>query len=235
MADGPVDDDTQECLTNRDEGASERNGWTAVGAAAAKNVPPAQKAQVEDYANRQGANRIDALRSIPRNPQKALEQQARSKAQKAELINHAKEIEKATTGQTSVPDAVIKRTQSYPARGANGPPASAASRGTTAYRYVGEKEAMFADDEGYIPNTTQKGDPKNVFISPNRYTVVAEAESALQIGAQNPNGTTASPAFRVTVDTSGVHFLYAGNVEGGTGIELVTRQTLPVIRVEPLE
>ncbi len=105
----------------------------------------------------------------------------------------------------------------------------------TAYRYVGAGEAKFAANEGYIPNTTINGIHKNVFISTNKYMNVTDAERALQIGARNPAGATASPIFRITVNIAGVNFSYAGNVEGGTGIELVTQQTVPVIRVDPLK
>ena len=104
-----------------------------------------------------------------------------------------------------------------------------------AYRYVGEEEARIAASTGYIPNTNMQGHLKNVFISPNKYTTVAEAEKRLQIGVLNPIGKTASPVYRVTIDITRLDFIYAENVEGGRGLELVTNQRIPIIGIDPLK
>lgn len=71
-------------------------------------------------------------------------------------------------------------------------------------------------------------------VSLDHYTSTSEAESALQIGELNPGGATASPVFRITVDPQGATWVYGGNVEGGTGVEMLTEGALPVIAVDPL-
>lgn len=109
------------------------------------------------------------------------------------------------------------------------------SVGPTAFRYVSEGEAIFADKNGFIPNTTLSGEAKNVFLSPQKFSSAAEAEQALQIGKSNPTGATASPTHVITGDISKTSFTYAGSVEGSTkGIEMVTQQKVPVVKIEPL-
>jgi hypothetical protein len=89
--------------------------------------------------------------------------------------------------------------------------------------------AEFATDNGHITNLNQFDKVKQVFISPDKYSSVTEAEEALQIGRQHPLGPYAAPSHRVTVDVRGIELNYAGSVYGGTGSEIITYQPLPVI------
>jgi hypothetical protein len=111
-----------------------------------------------------------------------------------------------------------------PALGALGGEGGAAAEAEeqVGYRYAGEGEANVAQQTGFVPNTNLRGEPKFVFLSPNRYESAGEAESALQVGQFNPMGATAPPTHVIEVDLSSVRLLYGGNVEGGTGIEVVT-------------
>lgn len=61
-----------------------------------------------------------------------------------------------------------------------------------------------------------------------KYDTVAGAEKSFQIGTQNPNGATSSPMYRVEFDMTGIKCRYGGNVEGGTGVELITEQPISV-------
>jgi hypothetical protein len=99
---------------------------------------------------------------------------------------------------------------------------------TTGYRYVSEGELNVIKKTGTIPNTDRAGNLKDVFVSPDKYNTVSGAEKGLQIGKQNPFGATDSPMYRVEFDMSTVKFKYGGNVQGGTGIELITEQVIPV-------
>ncbi|MBB6214115.1 hypothetical protein HNQ80_000184 [Anaerosolibacter carboniphilus] len=105
-----------------------------------------------------------------------------------------------------------------------------AGEGTTStgYRYVSEGELNVIKKTGTIPNTDRAGNLKDVFVSPVKYDTVAGAEEGLQIGKQNPFGATESPMYRVEFNTNGIKFRYGGNVEGGTGVELITEQSIPV-------
>jgi RHS repeat-associated protein len=103
-----------------------------------------------------------------------------------------------------------------------------------AYRYVGSAEARIAESTQRVPNVKLSGEPKNVFYSPQKYTSATEAEAALRIGRQNPISPTATPTHRITVDATKPNWTYGGNVEGGTGTELITRDQLPVLRIDPL-
>lgn len=100
--------------------------------------------------------------------------------------------------------------------------------GNTAYRYVSEGELNTIKKTGTIPNTDRSGNLKDIFVSPGKYDLVADAENALQIGTQNPFGATQSPTYRVEFNTNGIRFRYAGNVEGGTGIEMITEQSISI-------
>jgi hypothetical protein len=51
---------------------------------------------------------------------------------------------------------------------------------------------------------------------------------------QNPMGPTATPTHVIIGNADGIMFDYGGNVLGGSGIELTTRQPIPVIRVQPI-
>ena len=98
----------------------------------------------------------------------------------------------------------------------------------TGYRYVGRTEYNIIKQTGSIPNVDKYNNMKNVFVSPNKYYTVATAEEGLQIGKLNPMGASSSPLYRVEFDMRGIDFTYGGNVAGGTGIELITRQMIPV-------
>jgi hypothetical protein len=96
------------------------------------------------------------------------------------------------------------------------------------YRYVSEGEYQFIKANGYIPNTDMAGNVKDVYVSPNKYNTVSDSENGLKIGAQNPNGPTNSPEYRVEFKLNSVKYDYMGDVQGGTGVELTTRQSIPV-------
>lgn len=121
-----------------------------------------------------------------------------------------------------------------PSESAN-PDANGDGEGPTVYRYVGEEEAAAAEEGGTIPNTDRGGNPKDVYVTPDRHESASEAEDALQIGSKNPNGATPTPTHRIEGDATGVQFDQAGRVEGGTGTELTTREEIPVRKVEPIE
>jgi hypothetical protein len=102
-------------------------------------------------------------------------------------------------------------------------------------RYVSSTEAQIAEDTGYIPNVDRFGNPKTVFVTPEEPVLSAtDAESAYQIGAQNPLGPGATPTHVIIGNAEGITFDYGGNVEGGTGIELSTQQRIPVLNVQPI-
>jgi len=102
------------------------------------------------------------------------------------------------------------------------------------YRYVSAGEAKIAKELGVVPNVTRVGTAKNVFYSPEKYTSVSAVEEALRIGSKNPIYPTATPTHRLTIDASEVRWNYGGNVEGGQGIELITAEQLPVLRIDIL-
>jgi hypothetical protein len=56
-----------------------------------------------------------------------------------------------------------------------------------------------------------------------------------QIGRFNPGGPTAAPTHRLTARSSGAGWTYGGNVEGGTGVELLTPNALELVGVERLQ
>ncbi len=87
---------------------------------------------------------------------------------------------------------------------------------------------------GSVPNVDRFGQARNVFYSPNLYSSASAAEEALRIGRLNPLGATESPRWRIEVDPARANWRYAGNVEGGTGIEMLTDRALRVISVEEL-
>jgi len=109
-----------------------------------------------------------------------------------------------------------------------------AARSQTAFRYASEAEAGIAQRSGFVPNVTQAGTSKNVFYSPEKYSGASVAEDALRIGSKNPLGQTAPPTHRITVDALRANWSYGGNVEGSQGIELITTEELPVLRIDPL-
>jgi RHS repeat-associated protein len=104
-----------------------------------------------------------------------------------------------------------------------------------AYRYMSEEEASLVEmNGGIIPNIDRAGNPKNVFTSPNLYNSVSEAEEGLGIGSLDPRGVYPSPQYRATYQRNLVTYAYAGTVESRSGIEMITRQEIRVIRVEKL-
>ena len=112
---------------------------------------------------------------------------------------------------------------------------------TTVIRYVspGEaasiQDALATDGKAVIDNVTRSGAPKNVFVTPDApLTSVSEIETAYQIGSENPLGPGPSPTHVVTGNAEGITFDYAGTVEGGTGIEMTTKQQIPVISIKPI-
>jgi RHS repeat-associated protein len=110
----------------------------------------------------------------------------------------------------------------------------AAEKNQIVFRYVSEAEAKVAQNSGVIPNVTPAGTPKNVYYSPEMFSSASAAEDAILIGNKNPLGPTQTPTHRITVDSSKAKWNYGGNVESGTGIELITTEELPVLRIDPL-
>lgn len=104
----------------------------------------------------------------------------------------------------------------------------AGTQAIKAYRYVSKAELEVIKKTGKIPNIDRSGNLKNVFVSPGKYDTIAGAENGLQIGKQNPFGPTESPVYRIEFDLNSVRYTYAGNVEGGTGVELITQETIPI-------
>lgn len=108
---------------------------------------------------------------------------------------------------------------------------AAEDAGGTVFRYVSEGEANVAGVSGRVPNVDRLGNPKNVFYSPDRYASAAEAENALQIGRFNPTGATAGPTHVIAASSRGADWAYGGNVEGGSGVELITENPLDVLGI----
>ncbi len=95
-----------------------------------------------------------------------------------------------------------------------------------AYRYVGSREAAEVKLTGKIPATDLKGNPKNVFTTPNYFESAGEAQEALQLGK--------APTHRITYPFRAARYNYAGNVENGSAIEMTTNKPIPALRVDPL-
>jgi RHS repeat-associated protein len=105
----------------------------------------------------------------------------------------------------------------------------------TVTRYVGAGEANTAAKTGYIPNTDQEGNPKQVFVTPEApLTNGSEAETAYQIGTQNPLNPSSSPTYVITGDTTGVTFNYSGYIGDTDHIQMRTTDRIPVITIQPL-
>ncbi|MFH1318478.1 MAG: RHS repeat-associated core domain-containing protein, partial [Candidatus Omnitrophota bacterium] len=95
------------------------------------------------------------------------------------------------------------------------------------YRYVGSGEALEADTTGYAPNTTIRGKPKPVFYTPDKgLTSASQAQRTYNL----PN----TPTHRLNLNTSRTTNIYGGNVECGTGIEIITNEKIPVTSVTKL-
>jgi hypothetical protein len=98
----------------------------------------------------------------------------------------------------------------------------------TGTRYVGAAEAATIEQTGMVPNTNAFNVPKQVFYTPEPpMSSASAAQEAYQLGS--------TPTHAVELDTSGVHNTYGGNVENGSGIELITPDTIPATRVRKLE
>ena len=104
-----------------------------------------------------------------------------------------------------------------------------------AYRYVGASEAAVIESSRTIPSVDRLGFPRQVFTTTDLYATAQEAEAGLQMGRINPIGATSPPTHRVTYYRNAVRYSYAGNVEGGTGIEMITDQPIPIIRIDRLQ
>ena len=91
-----------------------------------------------------------------------------------------------------------------------------------AYRVVGEEEAKVIRKTGRIPNVSRRGDPKEVLLSPTKYTSAREAEEALRVGKLDPRGPLPSPKYGVEADLEGVPLSRANLIEGGTDFEVGT-------------
>jgi len=91
---------------------------------------------------------------------------------------------------------------------------------TQGTRYVGEGEANVISETGRVPNTDAAGKSKTVF-----YTHDKPLNSASE--AQEAYNLSSKPTHRVTVDTRSAKPGAAGNVEGGTGTEMMTDRSLP--------
>lgn len=100
---------------------------------------------------------------------------------------------------------------------------------SSAYRYVSAPENAVINKSGKIPNTTPDNLQKSVFVTPNKYNTVAEAENALKIGSQNPTGPKASPQYRVEFNMNKANYDYAGTTETGA-VEMTTMETISVSR-----
>jgi len=108
--------------------------------------------------------------------------------------------------------------------------------GVSVYRYVSKFEAKIAKKTGKIPNTLSDNiTQKNVFVTPNKYDSAKEAEKALQIGKKDPRGILPTPTHRITGDATGIPFEQAGVIDGGSSIELITKEKIPVKKIERLK
>ena len=118
-----------------------------------------------------------------------------------------------------------------PTKGDDGP-------AVVVFRYTGPGEAKAAETTGKIPNTDQNGVAKVVFVTPDKLETPEAAEETLQIGRNDPRGPQPTPTHRITGNATGIQFDTAGKVgsPGGTqpGVELTTRQEIPVINIELL-
>ena len=97
------------------------------------------------------------------------------------------------------------------------------------YRYVGLKEATFAEKYDFVPNWTESGESKPVFLTPDSpLTSASQARSTYNLET--------TPTHRITVDITSTKLTYGGNVQvNSTAIEITTQETVPVSRVDPLD
>jgi RHS repeat-associated protein len=97
----------------------------------------------------------------------------------------------------------------------------------TGYRYVGPEEAAKAAKTGYAPNVDRYSKPKSVFYTP-------EEPLASASQAQNVYNLKDLPTHRMGLDTSKTTNIYGGNVAGGTGVEMITSEKIPVVDIQEL-
>lgn len=71
-------------------------------------------------------------------------------------------------------------------------------------------------------------EPKEVFVTNEKMSSSVEAEFKLRIGKLNPDGSIATPTYRIEGDATGIPFERIGRVKAGHGTELVTRERIPV-------
>jgi len=98
----------------------------------------------------------------------------------------------------------------------------------TGYRYVGPEEAKGAQNDKYVSNVDQYGKPKTVFYTPEE-----GLDSASQ--AQNAYNLPKTPTHRIGLDTTKTTNIYGGNVVGRKGIEMTTKDRIPVVNIKKLE
>jgi hypothetical protein len=98
---------------------------------------------------------------------------------------------------------------------------------STGTRYVGSAEAEVIRGTGMVSNVDAAGVPKTIFYTPE---APLSSASAAQEAYQLPN----TPTHAVELDPSNIENTYGGNVEGGSGIELTTKQSIPAVRIVPL-
>jgi RHS repeat-associated protein len=97
----------------------------------------------------------------------------------------------------------------------------------TGYRYVGPDEAAKIAEIGKVPNVSRSGISKNVFYTPEEPLF-----SAFQ--AKDFYNLKELPTHRIGLNTAKTTNIYGGNVDGGTGIELVTGEEIPVVDIQEL-
>jgi RHS repeat-associated protein len=97
------------------------------------------------------------------------------------------------------------------------------------YRYVGTEEAEYVMRTGNVPNTYKDGiTPKGVLYTPEEGVTFASQ-------AQQIYNLPSKPTYRIGLDTSNVTNVYGGNVEGGTGVEMMTRDEIPATSIVKLD
>jgi len=98
-----------------------------------------------------------------------------------------------------------------------------------AYRYVSENEFNIIQKTGKIPNVDELGNPKDIFVTTNKFNTVTEAEDNLLIGSKNPLGAKPSPQYGIAFEQNSVNYNYAsawGN-NGSVVTEMTTKQAIP--------
>jgi hypothetical protein len=98
----------------------------------------------------------------------------------------------------------------------------------TGHRYVGSGEAEEIARTGETPNVNKRGESKTVYYTPER-----SLKSSSK--AKEKYNLYDKPTHRVDLDISKTKADYAGNVSGGKGIEMTTREKIPAKKVERLE